>query len=204
MMSGAIDNPVGFSWLVVIGTSWGGIQALKSLLKLLKSPFSFTVVVVIHQDRHTRSQLSQLLTDMAEFRVIEASDKEPLSPGNVYISTPNYHLLVEQDGTLSHTVDIPVNFSRPSVDVLFQTAADAFADRVVAIVLTGANQDGAVGVQRVKMRGGQVLVQDPKEAEAKAMPLAAIGSTDVDFIGSLGAIAERLNNLENTSPHESK
>ena len=199
-MSRAIRDPESFSWLVVIGTSWGGIDALKSLVKRLKSPFCFTIVVVIHQDRHSKSQLSELLTDMAAFKVIEAADKEPLRAGNVYISTPNYHLLVEQDGTLSHTVDVPVNFSRPSVDILFQTAADAFAGKVVAIVLTGANQDGAAGVQHVKMRGGQVLVQDPKEAEAKAMPLAAIGSTDVDFIGSLEAIAERLNNLENTKP----
>lgn len=183
------------SCIVVIGASWGGIQALRTLLTRLRSPFCFAVVIVIHQDRQRASQLPQLLNDTAAFRVVEAADKEPIVAGNVYISTPNYHLLVEQDGTLSHTIDKPVNYCRPSVDVLFQTAADAFGDRVVAVVLTGANHDGAAGAQRVKQRGGKVFVQNPKEAEAKAMPLATIRDTEVDFIGSLEAIIDKLNGI---------
>ena len=135
---------------------------------------------------------------MVSFPVLEAEDKQQILPGNVYISTPNYHLLVEQDGTLSHTVDRPVNFCRPSVDVLFQTAADAFGKRVIAVVLTGANQDGAVGSKRVKQRGGLVYVQDPKEAEAKIMPLATIANIDVDLIGNLSALALALNNVEHS------
>ncbi len=185
-----------FSRLVVIGTSWGGIDALKVLLGNINTPFTFSIVIVIHQDRQNRSHLSTLFSQMVSFPVLEAADKQQILPGNVYISTPNYHLLVEQDGTLSHTVDRPVNFCRPSVDVLFQTAADAFGKRVIAIVLTGANQDGAEGSKWVKRRGGQVFVQNPKEAEAKIMPLATIGNTDVDFVGNLDALALVLNNLE--------
>jgi len=184
-----------FSWLVVIGASWGGISALRSLLQNISVPFSYTVVVVLHQDRNKKSQLSQIFSASVPFSVLEAADKQCLEPGNVYISTPNYHLLVEQDGTLSHTIDRPVNFSRPSIDVLFESAADAFGERVVAVVLTGANQDGSAGAERVKRRGGRVFVQDPKEAEAKAMPLATISRADVDFIGSLDGIATMLNGL---------
>ena len=185
-----------FSRLVVIGTSWGGIDALKVLLKNINTPFTFSVVVVIHQDRQKRSYLSKIFSQMVSFPVLEAADKQQILPGNVYISTPNYHLLVEQDGTLSHTVDRPVNFCRPSVDVLFQTAADAFGERVTAIVLTGANRDGAEGSKWVKRRGGQVFVQNPKEAEAKLMPLATIENTDVDLVGNLDALVLALNNLE--------
>ena len=185
-----------FSRLVVIGTSWGGIDALKILLKHINAPFTFSVVIVIHQERQKKSHLSKIFTEMVSFPVLEAVDKQQILPGNVYISTPNYHLLVEQDGTLSHTVDRPVNFCRPSVDVLFQTAADAFGKRVIAIVLTGANQDGANGSKWVKERGGQVFVQDPKEAEAKVMPLATIANIDVDLIGNLSTLALTLNKLE--------
>lgn len=185
-----------FSRLVVVGTSWGGIDALKVLLKNINAPFTFSVVVVIHQERQKKSHLSKIFAEMVSFPVLEAEDKQQILPGNVYISTPNYHLLVEQDGTLSHTVDRPVNFCRPSVDVLFQTAADAFGKRVIAIVLTGANQDGADGSKWIKQRGGKVFVQDPKEAEAKVMPLATIANIDVDLIGSLSALALALNKLE--------
>jgi len=189
------DNDT-FTRLVVVGTSWGGIDALKVLLKHINAPFTFSIVIVIHQERQKKSHLSKIFAEMVSFPVLEAEDKQPILPGNVYISTPNYHLLVEQDGTLSHTVDSPVNFCRPSVDVLFQTAADAFGKRVIAIVLTGANQDGAEGSKWVKQRGGQVFVQDPKEAEAKVMPLATIANIDVDFIGSLSSLALALNDLE--------
>ncbi len=185
-----------FSKLVVVGTSWGGIDALKVLLKNINAPFTFSVVVVIHQERQKKSHLSKIFAEMVSFPVLEAEDKQQILPGNVYISTPNYHLLVEQDGTLSHTVDRPVNFCRPSVDVLFQTAADAFGKRVIAIVLTGANQDGADGSKWIKQRGGKVFVQDPKEAEAKVMPLATIANIDVDLIGNLSTLALTLNKLE--------
>ncbi len=185
-----------FSKLVVIGTSWGGIDALKALLGRLNAPFTFALVVVIHQERHKKSHLSTIFARMVPFPVLEAEDKQQILPGNMYISTPNYHLLVEQDGTLSHTIDSAVNFCRPSVDVLFQTAADAFGDRVIAIVLTGANQDGAEGAKWIQQRGGKVYVQDPKEAEAKVMPLATIAKIDVDLIGNLDTLALTLNNLE--------
>jgi len=188
-------NEDAFSRLVVIGASWGGVDALRVLLQKITVPFNFAIVVVIHQDRSKKSALSQIFTEIMPFSVLEAGDKQPLVGGEVYVSTPNYHLLVEQNGTLSHTVDRLVNYSRPSIDVLFHTAADAYGDRVVAVVLTGANKDGAEGARCVKQRGGQVFVQDPKEAEAKAMPLATIDIVDVDFIGDLDALASKLNAL---------
>ena len=188
-------NEDAFSRLVVIGASWGGVDALRVLLQKITVPFNFAIVVVIHQDRSKKSALSQIFTEIMPFSVLEAGDKQPLVGGEVYVSTPNYHLLVEQNGTLSHTVDRLVNYSRPSIDVLFHTAADAYGDRVVAAVLTGANKDGAEGARSVKQRGGRVFVQDPKEAEAKAMPLATIDIVDVDFIGDLDALASKLNAL---------
>ena len=148
-------NP--FSWLVVIGTSWGGVGALKTLLKQLEASFTFSIIIVIHQKRHFKSCINQVLADYVDFPVVEAIDKEPIESGKVYISSPNYHLLVEQDATLSLTIDKPLNFSRPSVDILFQSAAYAYGDRVIGIVLTGANKDGAQGAKQIKERGGRVL-----------------------------------------------
>jgi two-component system chemotaxis response regulator CheB len=180
---------------VVVGVSSGGLEALKILVPGLRANFPLPVLVVQHLAPHSDTYLSACLDELSVLTVKEAEDKEFLAPGTVYVAPPNYHLLVEPDGALSLSVDPKVNFSRPSVDVLFETASDAFGPALIGIVLTGANHDGAKGLARIKNRGGLTIVQDPKTAQAQAMPLAALEATKVDHVLALHDIAPFLNHL---------
>ena len=180
---------------VVIGVSSGGLEALKVLVPGLRPDFGLPVLIVQHLAPHADSYLPVCLNALSPLTVKEAEDKEALRPGVVYVAPPDYHLLVEADATLSLSVDPKVNFSRPAVDVLFETASDAFGSALVGIVLTGANHDGAAGLARIKRRGGLAIVQSPESAQAPTMPQAAIGATAVDHILSLHEIAPFLNHL---------
>jgi two-component system, chemotaxis family, protein-glutamate methylesterase/glutaminase len=159
--------------IVVVGTSWGGLAALRTLIAGLPAGYGLPVVVVQH--RHIRSDglLTSALQDGTSLRVCEVEDKAPMAPGNVYIAPADYHLLVEQ-GFFSLTTDLPVRYSRPSIDVTFISAADVYAEQSVGVILTGANADGARGLKRIVDRGGLGLVQLPSTAESPAMPAAAL------------------------------
>lgn len=162
--------------LVMIGGSWGGMQAARRVLRGLDTDFAAPVVLVLHRHRHSGGELlEQLLGVDLDRRVCEADDKTPLSDRCVFVAPADYHLLVE-DGHVALSTDAAVNFSRPSIDVAFESAADDYGAGLVAVVLTGANEDGALGVRRVLDRGGRVVIQDPDDAERPEMPKAALAA----------------------------
>jgi two-component system chemotaxis response regulator CheB len=162
--------------LVAVGTSLGGLHALQIVLGGLPPHFPAPLAIVQHRTKTSEGTLRQLLQLACRLPVLEPEDKEPIRPGHVYLAPPDYHLLVERDH-LALSTEGPVNHSRPSVDVLFETAADAFGPDLLAVVLTGASDDGARGAQRVAERGGQVLIQDPASAHSGIMPAAAAART---------------------------
>ena len=162
--------------LVAVGTSWGGLQALRLLLGGLPREFPAAVVVVQHRSPESHpSALRDLLGAVSPLAVREARDKQPLEPGCVYLAPPDYHTLVEDDH-LELSVDAAVAHSRPSIDVLFETAAEARRERCAGVVLTGANADGAAGLARIAQLGGAAVVQDPDGAERPEMPRAALAA----------------------------
>ena len=180
---------------VVIGASAGGLAAVETVLKELKTSFCLPILLVQHISPHTQSYLATHFEDKSALTVKEADDKEPIKRGYFYIAPPNYHLLVEYDGCVALSIDPPVNFSRPSIDVLFESAADYFGKELIGIVLTGANSDGALGLKKIKERGGLTVVQTIETSEAPAMPAAAIQTACVDHILPLEEIGEFLNEI---------
>lgn len=163
---------------VAIGVSTGGVQALKSLFGQLPADFSLPVLVVQHISPEAGNGMARLLDDLCAIRVKEADEHDALLPGTVYLAPPNYHLLVEREGTLALSADAPVSYARPSVDVLFESAAAVFGPGLIGVVLTGANHDGGHGAQAIKRRGGVVIVQDPTDAAARQMPESALAAAD--------------------------
>jgi two-component system chemotaxis response regulator CheB len=181
--------------LIVVGCSLGGMHAMQTILHAL--PPGFCVPIVVAQHRHKRSNegLPAFLRRETDLRVVDADDKQWIEPGNVYLAPADYHLLVDRvdgRGELNLSVDELVRYSRPSIDILFESAADAYGSELVGIILTGANEDGARGAARIKQRGGIVIAQDPATAEAPAMPQAAIDTKAVDRILRLEDIASHL------------
>ena len=180
--------------LVVIGASAGGVEALLPLLAGVHAQ-SPPVLAVVHVPRSRPSLMAGIFARQCGVPVSEAFDKAPLRPGSIVFAPADYHLQVERDATLSLSVDEPVQYSRPSIDVLFESAASAFGNRVLAIVLTGANEDGANGAAAVARAGGEVLVQDPDTALADAMPraaLAAVSSARACSLAEIGRIVQQL------------
>lgn len=177
--------------VVAVGTSWGGLAALSTLLHDLPADFSVPIVVVQHRGKDSERLLTELLQDTTQLKVCEIEDKDPLTPGTVHLAPANYHVLVD-DGHLSLTTDELVRFSRPSIDVMFMSAADTYEAYAIGVVLTGANEDGSRGLAQIAKRGGVALVQDPKTAEIPIMPLAAIKAVPRAEILPLDAIAPRL------------
>ncbi len=159
--------------IVVIGASAGAIQALSHILPMLPRGFPMPILVVVHVPSDRSNFLAPLFREKCQLAVREAEDKEPAQDGTVYFAPPDYHLLLETSGSLALSSDEPVQHSRPSIDVLFESAADSFGARVIGIVLTGANADGATGLRSVAAAGGIALIEDPTTAFADAMPLAA-------------------------------
>jgi two-component system, chemotaxis family, protein-glutamate methylesterase/glutaminase len=177
---------------VVIGASAGALEALSVILPALPAGFGLPLIVVVHVPPDKRSMLAELFQAKCRIPVREAEDKEPISRGNVYFAPPDYHLLIEAEKSLSLSSDEPVLFSRPSIDVLFESAADAYGSALIAIILTGANQDGAKGMKAVAETGGVALVQNPDGAFASAMPEAAIEMCPSARVMSLDAITAYL------------
>lgn len=180
--------------IVVVGASWGGLDALTRLVGGLPVSFGVPMVVVQHRGRGSEPLLAELLQDETQLRVIEPDDKEPLRPGHVYIAPADYHLLVDDDH-LSLEVDAPVRYSRPSIDVTFASASEAFGRHVIGVVLTGANADGSRGLRSIVDRGGVGLVQDPSSAEMPVMPRAAVAAVPEAQVLHLEAIPRRLAEL---------
>jgi two-component system chemotaxis response regulator CheB len=186
--------------LIVIGCSLGGMRALELVLGALPATFPVPLAVVQHRHKASNEGLPTFLRRSAKLKVVDVDDKLWIKPGTVYLAPADYHLLVER-GMFSLSVDDRVAYSRPSVDVLFESAADAYADKVVGVVLTGSNSDGARGVKRIKKRDGFVVAQDPKTAEAPEMPQAAIDAARVDRILPLERIGPFLVELCGSAPH---
>ncbi len=180
---------------MVIGVSTGGLQALQKLLGQLPADFPLPILIVQHMRPDVESGLAKLLDANCFLRVKEADEQDEILPGTVYLAPPNYHLLVEREGLLSLSADPYVSFARPSVDVLFESAAEVFGPDLIGVVLTGANFDGSLGLKTIKQKGGVAIVQDPADAEARQMPQAAIAATGVDYVVALDGMAALLQML---------
>lgn len=180
--------------LVVVGASAGGLHALQLLVGGLRADWPMALAIVQHRSRDSNA-LCELLQDVSALPVLEVNDKEEIAVGNVFLAPPDYHLLVEDERFFSLSVDAPERWSRPSIDVLFESAADAFGDRVVGVVLTGANSDGARGLRRIVDQGGQAVVQDPATAEVHVMPDAARRAVPEACVLPLEAIPAHLGGL---------
>lgn len=185
----------GRSKAVVIGASAGAVQALQTILPALAAGYELPVLVVVHVPPDRANMLVPLLQAKCEIAVKEAEDKEVLAPGAVYFAPSDYHLLVETKESLALSIDEAVNYSRPSIDVLFQSAADTYGPGLVGVVLTGANHDGAAGLRAIVDAGGLAVVEDPASAYAAAMPLAALEACPSARIMNLDAIAAYLSTL---------
>ncbi|NQV01051.1 MAG: chemotaxis protein CheB [Bacteroidia bacterium] len=180
---------------VVIGSSAGGLNALKSIFEALDDQFPLPVIIVQHVSPDADNYLSSFLDNMKKIKVKEADEKEVPQPGVAYIAPPNYHLLMEQDRSFTLTVGERVNYARPSIDVLFETAAEAYRESLIGIILTGANNDGSIGLRKIKALGGIAIVQDPEEAESDSMPRSALEAAKPDHVLKLKEIANFLNSL---------
>lgn len=183
-MSGAYD-------IVAIGASMGGLNAVETLLDELPRGYGCAILIVQHRRADSDSRLLDLLQGHCVLPVWEPEDKQTLELGHVYLAPPNYHLLAEP-GSLSLSIDPPVNFARPSADVLLESVADAYGPRAIGVVLTGSTSDGAAGAAAIKRAGGYLIVQNPNTAERAEGPLAAIQATQPDAILDLHAIGKRL------------
>ena len=188
--------------LIVIGASWGGLAALERVLSALPRDFATPVAIAPHRAVDwSRGALAEMLTTRSGHEVSEPGDKDPIERGRVYLAPSDYHLLVEPDGFALST-EGAVHHSRPSIDVLFDSAADSYAERLVAAILTGANDDGAYGVKRVSRRGGVTIAQDPATAERPEMPAAAIATGAVQHVldlNEIGPFLVRLSGGERTA-----
>lgn len=181
---------------VVIGASAGGVQALLALLPALAADFPQPILVVLHIPADRSNVLAPLLDAKCRLTVKEAEDKETARPGVVYFAPPDYHLLVEANGDLALSSDEAVNYSRPAIDVLFESAADAYGPGLTGIILTGANEDGARGLKSVWDAGGAAIIEEPSSAYATAMPEAARKACVAAAVMTLEHIAEHLQGLE--------
>lgn len=177
---------------VVGGVSAGGWGVLKSLLKGLTADFAPAMVIVQHLHPEQDEFLVEHLGRVSRLPVKEAEEKEMIRGGTVYLAPANYHLLIEMDSTFSLCSGEKVNFSRPSIDVLFETAAEAYGTELIGIILTGASKDGAAGLRRIKTGGGLAIVQDPATAAYPAMPRAALEEVQVDHVLSIDRIGRLL------------
>jgi two-component system chemotaxis response regulator CheB len=183
---------------VVIGASAGGIAALTTILPALPATFPVPIVVVLHQHPGGGVDWSEYLDQQTALAVVEVEDKMPLTAGTIHCAPAGYHLLMEQDGSFALSVDEKVNFSRPSIDILFTSAADTFCPALIGVILTGANGDGAEGLAQIAARGGITVVQSLQTSAWTAMPAAALQAVPQALVVELDAIAATLVTL--TSP----
>lgn len=182
--------------IVAIGTSWGGLTAMSKLLGALPADFPVPIIVVQHRSKDSDRLLSQLLQDATPLTVCEIEDKDLLEAGKVHVAPANYHALIER-GYFSLTVEEPVRYSRPSIDVTFMSAGDTYGKEAIGVVLTGANEDGARGLAHIVKRGGKALIQEPRSAEIPIMPEAAVRAVPTAEVLPLPKLGNRLIELAN-------
>ena len=180
---------------VVIGASAGGVEALAVLLPALPATFRPSLFIVLHLPRDRPSLLVEIFARRCARPIREADDKEPIEPGTVYFAPPDYHMLVEKTRQIALSADEPVHYSRPSIDVLFESAADVYGERLLGIILTGANEDGAAGLHSIHQAGGVTVVQQPDSAKVPVMVVSALQRGPADFVLSLPEIAQLLGTL---------
>lgn len=182
---------------IVIGASAGGFEALNYMISALNKQLTTPIIVVQHLSPNFDSKLAKIFNRISHMQVKQAEDKEAILDNHIYVVPPNYHLLVEKDFTFSLSSDAKVNFSRPSIDVLFETAADAYRNRLIGILLTGANADGALGLKKINDCGGYTIIQSPSEAYAKAMPESALKLFTPNKILNLKEIVKHVSEILN-------
>ncbi len=190
---------------VVIGASAGGIEALLVILPMLSARLAAPVFVVVHLPRDARSLLVPVFGPRCAAPVVEVEDKMPVAPGTIYFAPPDYHLLIDRGPALALSADDPVNWSRPSIDVLFESAVDVYGWRVAGVVLTGANEDGAAGLAAVHRAGGIAIVQNPDQAVVSIMPAAALGRVAAATIlplDGIGSLLRTLDDIPEGKPHQ--
>lgn len=185
--------------LIVVGASWGGLDALTTIVRDIPPDFAAPVVIVQHRGSDAESFLSGLLQQWTGRRVGEPEDKEPIEAGHIYVAPASYHLLIEP-GHFSLTTEAPVRHSRPSIDVMFGSAAHAYGERLIGVVLTGANEDGSRGLQCVWEYGGYSIVQDPETAEVSTMPAAALRRVPQAVKLPLSGIARHVADIVKNGP----
>jgi two-component system chemotaxis response regulator CheB len=176
--------------IIAIGASAGGFEALCTVISYFPSDFEIPVAIVQHRSKESEA-LASLLQDCTPLRVLEVEDKQPLEPGTIYVAPPDYHLLVEE-GAFALSTEGPVRYSRPSIDVFFESVADVYGPGAIGVVLTGANTDGSKGLKQIVVRGGQALVQDPSTAEVPVMPASAQQAVERARVMTLEEIAVEL------------
>ncbi|PLX04677.1 MAG: chemotaxis protein CheB [Marinilabiliales bacterium] len=177
---------------IVIGASAGGLYAIRDLLVPLPSDFRIPIIIVQHLSPTSENYMVEFLNKNTSLNIKEVDEKEPIKPNMVYIAPPNYHVLIEEDETFTLSADEKVNYSRPSIDVLFYSAADIYRKDLIGVVLTGANDDGARGLFTIRKNGGLGIVQTPSSAEAPQMPSAAILEANPEYIIEISEIAKLL------------
>jgi two-component system chemotaxis response regulator CheB len=188
--------------IVVVGTSWGGLNALRELVGQLPADFRVPMILVQHRHRQSDHLLSTFLQERTQLTVAEVEDKMPIEPGTLFVAPADYHLLIDRD-VFTLSTDAPVRYSRPSIDVTFYSAADAYGSATIGVILTGANSDGSRGLRRIFDRGGVVMVQDPSTAESATMPSAAIRCVPEAHVLPISQIASTLSELASEKPTES-
>lgn len=181
--------------LVVIGCSAGGIEALRLIFNKIEPSYRIPIAVVQHRSPNSPSIMVKYFSEITQLPVIEPDDKEPIQKGHIYFAPPNYHLLVAPDKRFNLNVDEAVYYSRPAIDVLFATAAEVYKDRLVGIIMSGANADGAEGLKKIKELGGLTIVQDPRTAYSPQMPEAAVNVASPDLVLNLNEIDELIHAL---------
>ena len=195
-----IANEAGVGYdVVVVGTSWGGLSALRTLVGGLPDTFQMAMTLVQHRHKDSDHLLRTLLQERTTLPVCEVEDKMPIEHGRIYVAPPDYHTLIEP-GHFSLSTEAPVRYSRPSIDVTFLSAADSYAHRTVGVVLTGANADGSDGLRRISDRGGMAIVQDPTTAESASMPSAAMQAVPRARVMSLPDLVKFISALPAGTP----
>lgn len=197
-MNDVAANPIRGIEAIVVGASAGGVEALLNIFAALPDTFGLPIIAVLHLPDERRSQLAEVFARRLAIPVREGQDKEVIEAGTLYFAGPGYHLSVEHDRSLSLSQEDRIHHSRPAIDYLFASAADAYGKGLMAILLTGANQDGAHGLAHVKQSGGTTVVQDPSEARIAVMPRAALALHTPDHILTLSRIAALLASLESS------
>lgn len=188
---------------IVIGVSAGGMNALKVMFSILPKDFNLPIIIVQHISPRSDNQWIKLLNDKSNLYMKEADEKEKIEHGIVYIAPPNYHLLIEKNKTFSLTIDERVNYARPSIDVLFESAAEVYKNKLIGVVLTGSSSDGTNGIKRIKECAGLAIIQNPKTAESHYMPASAIAAVKPDYILSLEDITDLLVKLDKQNKNNS-